>query len=145
MGNSIINTFMNALTPKGLEDLMSNGFGVTAPLPDTAAFILGPDTLLTGGLLGSYVYNDLQIDEASEVSMAGLFTVTPPDQTGLVVVSWTVSLNVSTGTTPLGIALYASSGPDLWVIAAFDPNVPLTDSSYQWNGQVALGQLMCSS
>lgn len=145
MAATIINSFLNAMTPQGLVDMLSNGFGVGAPRVDTAAFILGPSTLLTNGNLASTDYTDLQLDAESEASMVGLFTVTPPDTTGLTIVSWQVTLNVTPNTTPIGMALYASDGPDLWIITLFDPNIPMTESSYQWSGQMAVNMTLCQS
>ncbi len=145
MSPTITNTFFNAVTPLGLQYILSNGFGIEEPIPDTAAFVLGPSTLLNTKLLASYTLAELQLDPASSEAMTGLFVIVPPDKTGLCVVTWTVTLTVSPNTSPIGIALYNSANDALFFLCAFPPSFSLPQDAYDWNGMITLGINQCSS
>lgn len=139
-------SFLSAITPLGLANILSNGFGISAPVPDTAAFVDGPSDLLSAQILSSYTLADLQLDTASAVPMTGNFTLKLPDATGLSVVSWSATLTPSVGTTPLAIALYNAASGVLFYIAAYYSGVITSPAlPVQVSGKVTLGATQCAS
>lgn len=142
MALSVTATFADAMTPQGLKDIWSNGFGILKPFPDTAAMILGPQSLITGPVLSSFLLSDLTLDPATVKSVKGAFTVEIAANTGLVVASATISLSVSLNSLPVGMALYSASGGDLFYISAFSSWPNPIPSPFTWNVKIALGSCL---
>jgi hypothetical protein len=142
MSPTITNSFLTTMTTQGMLDAWSNAWGITAPLPDSAALILQPTNLLSLPLLQALTLADLTIDPNSVVATAGLITVELYADTGLAVASATIQLPVSPNTTPVGIALYNHYSSDLWAVSIFSQFPSASFSPITWNFSIPLGQCL---
>lgn len=140
MGLTLVTSSLNALTTVGQLDIWKNGFGIAAPIADSAAMILGPVTLLTGPPLSSLVYQDLQLDSKTVVSVNGLYIVEQSGDTGLATMSLSVTIPITPNSQPLGVALYHAYSEHLWYVSAFSSWPQPLPADFTWNVQIPLGQ-----
>lgn len=144
MSATITNTPLDQFTLQGAANVLSNGFGVPAPQPDSAALILGPQSLLTQADLSTLTLADVQIDDTTVVPLTGAFSITNPPSGTVAVVSFSVNLTPSSGSTPIGMVLYDSISSDLFYVALFNTWPGQSGEQVAWNASIVLGLNSCS-